>query len=131
MRWPWSRRILSRQELGALGERHAARMLRAKGLRVLETNFRTRRGELDLIVRDGETLVFVEVRTRCTEGAVTPLASVDARKQEHLFRAVRTYLRVRRVPECCIRYDVVEVIASVTGQVRETRHIEGAFIEGM
>ncbi len=131
MRWPWSHRILSRQELGALGERHAARMLRAKGLRVLEANFRTRRGELDLIVRDGETLVFVEVRTRCTEGAVTPLASVDARKQEHLFRTARAYLRMRRLPECCIRYDVVEVIASVTGQVRETRHIEGAFIEGM
>jgi putative endonuclease len=131
MRWPWSRRPLTRQELGALGERHAARALRAKGLRLLEANFRARCGELDLIARDGDTLVFVEVRTR-TEGAVlTPLDSVDARKQAQIARTARAYLRARRLPECYCRYDVVEVIASRAGRVTEVRHVAGAFIEGM
>ena len=129
MRFPWSKTPLTRQELGALGERHAARFLRARGLRLLEANYRTPRGELDIIARDRDTLVFVEVRTRTSEEALTPRASVDAKKQEHIERTARAYLRAHRIPECPCRYDVVEVIATPTGQVREVRHLEGAFVE--
>ena len=131
MSWPWSRGPLTRKALGALGERHAARLLRAKGMRLLEGNFRARRGEIDLIARDRDVLVFVEVRTRTSEESLSPLASVDARKQGHIARAARAYRRARRLPECYCRYDVVEVIATPAGQVRDVRHIEGAFIEGM
>ena len=129
MRWPWSTTPLTRQELGALGERHAARLLRAKGYRLLEANFRTPRGEIDIIVRDRDALVFVEVRTRTSEEFQTPLASVDARKREHIERTARAYLRTRHIPECPCRYDVVEVIATPCGQVKELRHLEGAFVE--
>jgi putative endonuclease len=129
MRFPWTRSPLSRPQLGALGERHAARFLRAKGYRLLEANFATRIGELDLIARDGDTLVFVEVRTRTSEETITPLTSVNALKQEHVLRTARAYLRTRRLPECLCRCDVVEVIATPTGHVREVRHYEGAFIE--
>lgn len=127
MRWPWSRHPLTRQALGALGERHAARMLRAKGLRILEGNYRTNFGELDIIARDGDTLVFVEVRTRSASDVFTPLASVDAKKQEHVTRMAHHYLRTRRLSECFYRYDVVEVIATKTGQVQEVRHHVGVF----
>lgn len=127
MSWPWARRALTRQELGALGERHAARLLRAKGMRLLEGNYRAPFGELDLIARERETLVFVEVRTRSTADAFTPLASVDADKQQRLIRLASHYRRARRLPECYYRFDVVEVIASPTGQVREVRHYPGAF----
>lgn len=127
MRWPWTRRVLTRKELGAVGERHAARLLRARGLQVLESNYRVSFGELDLIARDGETLVFIEVRTRTSETTLSPLLSVDARKQEKILRLSRYYRRARRLPECYIRYDVVEVIITPTGEVTDVRHIEGAF----
>ena len=127
----WKRRPLTRAQLGQLGERHAARYLRARGLRVLEANFRTKLGELDLIARDRDTLVFVEVRTRTSERTMTPLASVNAEKQTRIARMGRQYRRRRRLPDCPIRYDVVEVIATPGGTVRAVRHIEGAFIEGL
>jgi len=119
--------MLSRPALGALGERHAARLLRSKGYRLLEANYRTPLGELDLIARDGETLVFVEIRTRTSEDTLTPLSSVDERKQQHIVRTARAYLRTRRLPECPCRFDVVEVVATVTGKVVKMRHYEGAF----
>lgn len=132
MRFFPPRAPLTRQQLGALGERHAARLLRAQGLRLLESNFRARYGgEVDLIARDGETLVFVEVRTRTSDEVLSPLASVDARKQQHIVRAARAYLRARRLTECPIRYDIVVVLATPTGAVRDIRHIAGAFIQGM
>ncbi len=127
MRWPWARRVLTRRELGALGERHAARLLRAKGLQLLEGNYRTHFGELDLIAREENTLVFVEVRTRSAEDAFTPLASVDKDKQQRVLRLAHHYRRARRLPECYIRFDVVEVIATPTGEVREVRHYPGIF----
>lgn len=131
MKWPWARRVLARKELGALGERHAARALRAQGFRLLEANYRRKQGELDLIARDGNTLVFVEVRTRTSTAHQTPLASVDARKQAQIIRMARYYLRDHKLADICCRYDVVEVIATPTGVVTAVHHVPGAFIEGM
>ena len=131
MHWPWTRRALTRQELGALGERHAARFLRAKGLRLLEANCRLRQGELDLIARDRACLVFVEVRTRTVGSLLTPLATVDAEKQGRIIRLARAYIRTHRLGDCAMRYDVVEVIATGNGQIVEIQHYPGAFIEGM
>lgn len=125
------RRPLTRQQIGQLGERHAARYLRARGLRILEGNFRTKLGELDIVARDRDTLVFVEVRTRTSETTMTPLESVNAEKQTRIARTGRQYRRLRHIPDCPIRYDVVEVIATPFGQVTDVRHIEGAFIEGL
>jgi len=130
MRWPWMRPPLTRQELGALGERHAARLLRAKGLRLLEANFRLRQGELDLIARDGDCLVCVEVRTRTSADLLSPLASVDAEKQARIIRLAHAYQRAHRLHDCALRYDVVEVIATTNGQIVEISHYPGAFLEG-
>lgn len=128
MVWPWRRRELTRRELGALGERHAARALRAKGLRLLEANFRARRGEVDLVARDKDILVFVEVRTRTSaDETFSPLASVAARKQAQVARIARLYLRARRLEDCPCRFDVVEVFATPTGRVTEVRHHPDAF----
>jgi putative endonuclease len=127
MRWPWTRR-LTRHELGALGERHAARALRAKGYVLLEANFRAPHGELDLIVRDGDTLVFVEVRTRSTDFQ-TPLSTIDAHKGRIVARTARYYRRVRRLPECYCRYDVVEVLATPFGDIRALNHFIGIEME--
>jgi putative endonuclease len=124
---PKNRPPLTRAELGALGERHAARALRAAGLRLLEANYRTKAGELDLIAREGDTLVFVEVRTRPPDAPVTPMESVNARKQAQVTRVARWYVRERGLPEVPMRYDVVEVTATPAGRVLAVRHIPGAF----
>lgn len=115
--------------MGALGERHAARALRAKGLRLLEANYRRKQGELDIIAREGETLVFVEVRTRTNTAYRTPFESVNTHKQKQIARMGRYYRRDRRLEECYIRYDVVEVIATPEGKVMEVNHFPGAFFD--
>ncbi|HEX2950974.1 MAG TPA: YraN family protein [Armatimonadota bacterium] len=129
MKWPWSRHLLTRNELGALGERHAARALHAKGMQVLEANYRRKQGEIDLIARDGDILVFVEVRTRTSSGHVSPLESVNPHKQAQIIRMAHLYIRNRRLPECHCRFDVVEVWATPTGTVTTVHHIPGAFID--
>lgn len=131
MRWLWTPRVLTRGELGALGERHAARALRAQGLRLLEANYRRKQGEIDLIARDGDTLVIVEVRTRTSTMHHTPRASVNAAKQAQLVRMAHCYLREHRLDDVPCRYDVVEVLATPTGEILHINHIPGAFIVGM
>lgn len=76
-----------RHELGAAGERFTEKLLTGKGLRVLDRNFATPVGELDLVMADGETVVFVEVRTRSDERSADPLAALDDAKRSRLIRA--------------------------------------------
>jgi len=94
-----------RRAAGRTAERLAARFLEARGLVILERNFRCRAGEVDLIARDGDTLVFVEVRLRSGSGFGGAAASVDARKRTKVLRAARYYLAGQ--PERPCRCDVV------------------------
>ena len=110
-----------------LGERHAARALRAAGLTILEGNFRTKHGEIDLIAREGEVLVIVEVRTRTGSKSITPLDSVDESKQQQIIRMAHHYLRAKHLHDCAVRFDVVAVIATAEGKVVDVRHFPGAF----
>lgn len=111
---------------GQLGERAARRHLRRLGLRFLTANFRSARGEVDLVLRDGDCLVFAEVKTRSSEGWTRPAAAVDARKRRLLSQAALDYLRLLRNPEVKIRFDIVEVLLS-DGEVREVRHLPNTF----
>lgn len=111
---------------GQLGERAARKYLRRLGLKFLTANFRSARGEIDLVLRDGDCLVFAEVKTRSSEGWTRPAAAVDARKRRLLSQAALDYLRLLRNPEVKIRFDIVEVLLS-DGEVREVRHLPNAF----
>jgi putative endonuclease len=111
---------------GQLGERAARKHLRRLGLRFLTANFRSARGEVDLVLRDGDCLVFAEVKTRSSEGWTRPAAAVDARKRRLLSQAALDYLRLLRNPEVKIRFDIVEVLLS-DGEVREVRHLPNTF----
>jgi putative endonuclease len=111
---------------GQLGERAARKHLRRLGLRFLTANFRSARGEADLVLRDGDCLVFAEVKTRSSEGWTRPAAAVDARKRRLLSQAALDYLRLLRNPEVKIRFDIVEVLLS-DGEVREVRHLPNTF----
>lgn len=111
---------------GRLGEQVARRHLETRGLRFLTANYQSRRGEIDLIFRDDNCLVFVEVKTRSSEDWARPAASVGAAKRRRLSLTAEDYLRClkdRRVPS---RFDVVEVLLE-GGAVREVRHVINAF----
>jgi putative endonuclease len=111
---------------GALGERAAKKHLQKLGLKFLTANFRSERGEIDLIFRDGDCLVFVEVKTRSSEEWTRPAAAVDARKKRLLSQTALDYLRLLKNPQVKIRFDIVEVLLR-DGEVREVRHLPNTF----
>jgi putative endonuclease len=101
---------------GIYGERVAAAYLRRHGYRRLYRNYRTDRGEIDLICRLGERLVFVEVRTRNTTDFGLPSETIDADKQDALRYVAARYLKLLKRDDVYYRFDAVEVIL-VEGKV--------------
>jgi putative endonuclease len=120
-----SRAVDGRAELGRRGEALAAELLRARGLEIVERNFRCRAGEIDLVVLDGPTVVFVEVRSRRGDRAGTPFESVDPRKQARVTRVARHFLAARGWGERDVRFDVVGVRFDAEPPALE--HVRGAF----
>jgi len=100
-------------EIGNYGERVAAAFVRRHGYRVLTRNYQTERGELDLICRDGATLVFVEVRARSGELFGRPAESIDERKEDALHAAAQSYLHLLKRDDITYRFDAVEVRLNV------------------
>ncbi len=111
---------------GEAGERAARKYLKGQGLKFLTANFRTERGEIDLVLRDGDCLVFAEVKTRSSEEWTRPAAAVDAERRRRLTRAGLDYLRLLRNPQVKVRFDIVEVLLQ-DGAVREIRHLPNSF----
>ena len=111
---------------GETGERAAKRQMQKQGLKFLTANFRSERGEVDLIFRDGDCLVFIEVKTRSSEDWARPAAAVDARKRRLLSQAALDYLKLLNHPPVKFRFDIVEVLLA-DGQVREIRHLPNSF----
>src|SRR5580704_15478452 len=111
---------------GELGERAAKKHLRQLGLKFLTANFESERGEIDLVFRDDDCLVFVEVKTRSSEAWVRPAASVNARKRRLLSQTALDYLKLLKNPPVKIRFDIVEVLLA-DGEVREVRHLPNTF----
>jgi putative endonuclease len=112
---------------GLWGEKQAAEFLRGRGYKVLGTRVRVGlRGEFDVVARDGEVLVFVEVKTRKSETFGRPISSVDRDKQHALSRAAVRYLKKLKQP-VCFRFDVVEVVGVEGGTPSSIRHVENAF----
>jgi putative endonuclease len=104
----WSGRLSQPQEQGKSWEEAAQAYLERHGLVLVESNFRCKLGEIDLIMRDGATLVFVEVRQRAAGGQVKAAASITPAKIRRLVRAAQVYLqRLQRLPPC--RFDVVAI----------------------
>lgn len=111
---------------GALGERAAKKYLQQEGLKFLVANFRSKRGEIDLIFRDQDCLVFVEVKTRSSEEWARPAAAVNARKKRLVSQTALDYLRLIKNPQVKIRFDIVEVLLD-EGEVHEVRHLPNTF----
>ena len=111
---------------GELGERAAKKFLQGQGMKFLAANFRSERGEIDLIFRDGDCLAFVEVKTRSSEDWTRPAAAVDARKRRLLSQTALDYLKLLKQPPVKFRFDIVEVLLA-DGAVREIRHLPNTF----
>ena len=118
----------ARSQLGAQGERIAAARLESQGLTVEACNYRTRFGEIDLVARDGEETVFVEVRTRRGEEHGTPEESLTRRKQARLALAAQEYLQERGGAERPWRIDLVAVALRPEGPA-EIRRVTSAVEE--
>jgi putative endonuclease len=131
----WRRRIFGsaeaadpRHALGRRGEAAAAKQLRQRGWKVLYRNFRAPEGgEVDLICRDGDTLVFAEVKTRSRASELSrPADNVTPEKERLIARGALTWLRMLGDPDIEFRFDIVEVILA-DDTVAEITVIEAAF----
>ena len=123
----WSRSAKPEHlERGSMGERAARDFLTGKGLKFLTANFASRRGEIDLVFRDEECLVFVEVKTRSEGGWTRPARAVNHRKRQALVHTATDYLRLLENPQVAYRFDVIEVILK-DGEVSDVRHIRNSF----
>jgi len=113
--------------LGDEGERLAARYLRRQGYTILARRYRTALGELDLIARDGDCIVFVEVKTRRNELAGQPHEAVDMQKQAQLTRLALAFLKRHCLLEHPARFDVVSVVWEGTAREPQIVHYRNAF----
>ena len=111
---------------GELGELAAKKHLKRNGLKFLVANFRSPRGEVDLVFQEKDCLVFVEVKTRSSEEWVRPAAAVNKERRQRLSRAALDYLRLLRNPQIKIRFDIVEVLLK-DGEIGEVRHLPNTF----
>lgn len=111
--------------LGPRGENAAAKFLRNRGYRIITRNFRTDLGEIDIIARDGNTLVFVEVKTRADD-STPPEEQVDEHKRHQLTKVAKLYLSRYGIPRPSARFDVVAIVWP-TGRDPQIRHLPNAF----
>jgi putative endonuclease len=105
-------RLREELPLGRRGERAAEKYLKRNGYRIVARNFRAAGAEIDIVAMDGETLVFVEVKTRRSRDAGAPEEAVDERKQSRMRRAAEAFSARYRVGEKDLRFDIVAVDAA-------------------
>jgi len=108
----------SRVSLGKLGEDLACRELERCGYAIVARRYRTRYGEIDIVARDGDVTVFVEVRARSSQVCGTPFDSVTGQKRAKLVQMARDYLARRARGELVCRFDVVGVTRDIAGRLR-------------
>jgi putative endonuclease len=118
--------VPTRNELGSHGERIAAAYLTSAGLRLLDRNWRCREGELDIVARDGDALVFCEVKTRRGVGYGSPAEAVTAAKQRRLRTLAQRWLAAHEEHAPELRFDVVGVLVRPERPALVT-HLRAAF----
>jgi len=111
-------------ELGKAGEETALSYLRGKGYQILDTNWRSGKYEVDIIARDGNFIVFIEVKTRRSDYFGSPEAAVDRTKQRFMIRAADHYI-TRKDINLEARFDIITVLFKADSQ--EINHITDAF----
>ena len=119
------RRIkLYNQTLGKIGEQKACKYLKIKGYYILERNFRCKMGEIDIIAKDKNEIVFVEVKTRTSFKYGIPCEAINYCKRKHISRVARYYILKNSLEDDVIRFDAIEVIVKDKYYIH---HIKEAF----
>lgn len=117
---------LARRKLGSDGENYAAQFLRRKGYAIVQRNFRCHAGEIDIIARHKDCLVFIEVRTRKSPSFGTPEESITPVKKQRLIALAEAYVQGCEAPPEFWRIDVVAIEISTDNRVLRLNHIENA-----
>ncbi|MFT5698740.1 MAG: putative endonuclease [Desulforhopalus sp.] len=115
-----------RQLLGQKGETEASHYLKRKGYEIIKTNFRCRYGEIDLIARKADVVIFIEVKTRTNNDFGGPAAAVDYRKQKQISKVAHHYMVTHHNDDIDARFDVIAILAK-KGLDTEIVHITNAF----
>jgi putative endonuclease len=126
---PFIRRVLlgDPKRLGRWGERRSCRYLKGKGYRLITQNFRCNSGEVDIVMADGDSLVFVEVKTRRNENVASAQSAVNSNKRQRLTRAANRFVRQYKITNKPLRFDVMAVVLGDKGSP-EIRHYKNAFV---
>lgn len=98
-----------KQEIGQNGENIAEKYLKENGYIIIERNFRCRQGEIDIIAKDGEEIVFIEVKTRRSIICGNPAEAVNILKQKHIKKVAEVYVYLNHIENVYIRFDVIEI----------------------
>ncbi len=113
--------------MGLFGEKVAKEYLEKDGYIIYEENFSCPQGEIDIIAREGNVLVFVEVRTRRSLSFGEPFESVNRFKQKRIVKLAQIYLLYKNIGNCNVRFDVVSVLVNENWKVEEIKLIKNAF----
>lgn len=111
---------------GNFGEELAAKYVKKQGMKILERNFRTVRGEIDIVAKDDDQLVFIEVKTNRRGNSVAPELRVNVTKQKKLGKMAQQYLQNTSTTDTDCRFDVIGVILNEKGK-HDISHIRNAF----
>lgn len=107
--------------LGKVGEDKAVSYLKKQGFKIMERNYKNAFGEIDIIAKDGEYTVFIEVKTRTSDAFGYPSEAVDFRKRQKYGRIAQAYLNTKGLTDAACRFDVVEI------EDGKTNHVKDAF----
>lgn len=115
----------ARQQVGQMGEEAASKYLKEQGYNIVETNYRCKLGEIDIIARDGDMVVIVEVRTKTGLAFGRPEESINQEKARKLYRLALQYIQSNYHRDIPSRIDLVAVmLEKSSGQVKEVKHIK-------
>lgn len=113
--------------LGDQGERTAVRFLKQQGYSILARQYRTDLGEIDIIALDGETIVFIEVKTRKSNAKGEPFEAVTRHKQSQLTRLACSFLKKQQMLKQPARFDIISILWCSESSTPEIQHFQNAF----
>lgn len=119
--------IKKKDSLGASGEKIAVKFLRKNGYKILQRNYNTKFGEIDVIGYDHGTISFIEVKTRLSESFGPPESAVTQTKKNHIIKTAQKYITENKLEDVCCRFDVVTVRLSNDGKSQDVSLLKNAF----
>ncbi len=123
---PFKKARAQHLKVGEAGEKAARKLLESKHMDILAQNFKCDAGEIDIVARDGDTLAFVEVKTRMKRAGIRPVEGLSGKQKSRIYRAALRYMKEIENPRVVYRFDLVEVVLTGWG-VDEIRHWQSHF----